>query len=118
MTAIDPRALQKGYATGPGNRRLRASILLTVAAEFAFIVFLTIFLFRHADPMGDGMEMVGASMAFMLIFLPFSLPALILAKESRYLVFAALLAGVAAFLYFALWLEMLDELHLQPAPWS
>jgi hypothetical protein len=33
-------------------------------------------------------------------------------------VVAAFLAGVAAFLYFALWLEMLDELHLQPAPWS
>ena len=118
VSASDPRTLQKGFAAGPGNRRLRASILLTVAAEFAFIVFLTVFLFRHADPMGDGMEMVGASAAFMLIFLPFSLPALILAKESHYLVVAAFLAGVAAFLYFALWLEMLDELHLQPAPWS
>ena len=118
VSAPDPRTLQRGYATGPGNRRLRASIWLTVAAEFAFIVVLTVFLFRHADPMGDGMEMVGVGMAFMLIFLPFSLPALILAKESRYLVFAALLAGIAAFLYFALWLEMLDELHLQSAPWS
>ncbi len=118
MSVTDPRTLQKGYAAGPGNRRLRASVLLTVAVEFAFIVFLTVFLFRHADPMGDGMEMVGASAAFMLIFLPFSLPALILAKESRYLVLAAFLAAVAAFLYFALWLEMLDELHLQPAPWS
>ena len=27
MTAIDPRALQTGYATGHGNRRLRASVL-------------------------------------------------------------------------------------------
>jgi hypothetical protein len=34
------------------------------------------------------------------------------------LLLAAFLAGLAAFLYFALWLEMLDELHLQPAPWS
>jgi hypothetical protein len=115
MTAVDPRTLQKGYAAGPGNRRLRAIILLTVAAEFAFVVFLTVFLFRHADPMGDGMEMVGASLAFMFIFLPFSLPALVLAKESRYLVLAAFLAGFAAFLYFAIWLEMLDELHIQPA---
>lgn len=90
--------MQKGYAAGPGNRRLRASILLTVAAEFAFIVFLTVFLFRHADPMGDGMEMVGVSMVFMFIFLPFTLLALALAKESRYLVFAAILVGVAAFL--------------------
>jgi hypothetical protein len=118
MTAIDPRALQKGYATGPGNRRLRASVLLAVAVEIAFLVFLTRFLWRHADPKGDGMEMVGVGTAIMFVFLPFTLPALVLAKESRYLLLAAFLAGLAAFLYFALWLEMLDELHLQPAPWS
>ena len=114
----DPRTLQRGYATGPGNRRLRASILFAAAIEIAFLVFLTIFLWNHANPKGDGMEMVGVGAAIMFIFLPFTLPALILAKESRYLVLAALLAGVAAFLYFALWLEMLEELHLQPAPWS
>lgn len=114
----DPRVLQKGYAAGPGNRRLRASVLFAVAAEIAFLVFLTVFIWNHADPMGDGMEMVGVSMAVIFIFLPFTLPALVLGKESRYLVVAALLAAVAAFLYFALWLEMLDELHIQPAPWS
>jgi hypothetical protein len=32
-------------------------------------------------------------------------------------VIAALLAGIAAFLYFALWLEVLDEMNIQPAPW-
>jgi hypothetical protein len=64
------------------------------------------------------MEMVGVGAAIMFVFLPFTLPALVLAKESRYLLLAAFLAGLAAFLYFALWLEMLDELHLQPAPWS
>ena len=118
MSAAEPRALQKGYATGPGNRRLRASVLFAAAAEIAFLVFLTVFLWKHADPKGDGMEMVGASAAFMFIFLPFTLPALILAKESRYLLLAASLAGIAAFLYFALWLELLDELHIQQAPWS
>jgi hypothetical protein len=118
MTAIDPRALQKGYATGAGNRRLRASVLLAVAVEITFLVFLTMFLWRHADPKGDGMEMVGVGAAIMFVFLPFTLPALVLAKESRYLLLAAFLAGLAAFLYFALWLEMLDELHLQPTPWS
>ena len=118
MTAIDPRALQKGYSTGPGDRRLRASVLLAVAVEIAFLVFLTVFLLNHADPKGDGMEMVGVGAAIMFIFLPFTLPALVLAKESRYLLLAAVLAGLAAFLYFAMWLEMLDELRLQPAPWS
>src|SRR5262249_41751311 len=44
------------------------------------------------------------------------LPALILAKERRHLVVAAFLACFAAVLYFALWLEAFDELHIQPAP--
>jgi Na+/proline symporter len=118
VAASDPRVLQKGYAAGPGNRHLRASVLFAVGVEIAFLVFLTVFIWNHADPMGDGMEMVGVSMAVIFIFLPFTLPALLLAKESRYLVLAAMLAGIAAVLYFALWLEMLDELHIQQAPWS
>jgi hypothetical protein len=54
----------------------------------------------------------------MFIFLPLTLPAFMLAKESRHLVFAAVLAGVAAFAYFAIWLQLLDELGIRPAPWS
>jgi hypothetical protein len=118
MTTIDPRTLQRGYATGPGNRRLRAGALFATAAEIAFLVFLTVFIMNHADPKGDGMEMVAVRAAVMFIFLPFTLPALVLTKESRYLVLAALLAGIAACLYFALWLEVLDEMHIKPAPWS
>lgn len=117
-SAVDPRTLQKGYAAGPGDRKLRASVLFATLVETAFIVFLAVFLLKHADPMGDGMEMVGVSVAFMFIFLPFTVPALILAKERRHLVVAAFLAGLAAVLYFAFWLEALDELHIQPAPWS
>jgi hypothetical protein len=118
VSASDPRALQKGYAAGPGDRWLRLSVLLAVAAEIAFLMFLTAFLWNHANPMGDGMEMVGASAAFMFVFLPFTLPALILAKERRHLVVAAFLAGVAAFLYFAFWFETLAELGIREAPWS
>ena len=57
VTATDPRTLQKGYANGPGDRKLRLSVLLATGLETAFLVFLTVFLFRHANPMGDGMEM-------------------------------------------------------------
>ena len=95
-----------------GERLLRASVLFAVSAEIGFIVFLTGFLFMHADPRGDGMEMVGAGVAFMLVFLPFTLPALILALLGRWLVLAAVLAAAGAVAYFALWLELLDELHL------
>jgi hypothetical protein len=80
MSTAHPASLQKGYVAGPGDRRLRTSVLLAVAAQSLFLVFLTVFLFNHADPKGDGMEMVASGAAFVLIFLPLSLPAFILAK--------------------------------------
>jgi hypothetical protein len=95
-----------------GDRRLRVSVLFAVGIQSLFLIFFTVFLFNHADPKGDGMEMVAVGAAFMLIFLPLSLPAFILAKEGRLLVLAAILAGIAAVAYFAFWLEILDELHL------
>ena len=98
-----------------GDKRLRLSVLLACATEAAFIVFLTVFLFQHADPLGDGMEMVFVGFAFMLIFLPFTLPALILARSGRWLMLAAGLAAVAAFAYFGLWLEVVSELGLPRA---
>ena len=113
-TATDPRTLQKGYADGPGDKKLRLSVLLATGLETAFLVFL----FRHANPMGDGMEMVGAGAAFMFIFLPFTLQALILAKERRYLVVAPFLAGLAAVLYLLLWLEAISKLGIRAAPWD
>src|SRR4029450_6389987 len=88
-----------------GSRRLRASILFAIYAEIAFVVFLGVFLWRHANPKGDGMEVVGLSAAFMLIFLPFTLPAWILARQSRFLVTAAFFTAFAAILYFLLWLQ-------------
>ena len=80
MSTAHSASLQKGYVAGPGDRRLRTSVLLAVATQSLFLVFLTVFLFNHADPKGDGMEMVASGAAFMLIFLPLSLPAFILAK--------------------------------------
>jgi hypothetical protein len=116
MTA--PAAMQKGYADGPGDRRLRLAVLLVVALQSLFVVFLGVFLFNHANPQGDGMEMVGVGAAFMFIFLPLTLPAFMLAKESRHLVLAAVLAGIAAFAYFAIWFQLLDELGIRSAPWA
>jgi hypothetical protein len=51
-----------------GDRRLRLSVLLACWAEAAFIVFIVVFLLKHSDPLGDGMEMVFVGFAFMLIF--------------------------------------------------
>ena len=101
-----------------GDRRLQAAILLVVAIESLFLVFLTVFLINHANPKGDGMEMVAVGAAFTLIFVRVaSLPAYLLAKNGRFLIIAALLAGLSAILFFLFWLEILDELGIQAAPW-
>jgi hypothetical protein len=105
-------------ALSDGDRHLRASVLFAVAVHSLFIMFFTVFLFQHANPTGDGMEMVGSSIAFMFIFLPFSLPAYLLANSGRLLILATLFALIASFLYFGLWLEFLDELNIQTAPWN
>src|SRR6516165_6710474 len=102
----------KSTSLSVGDKRLRLSVLFACAVEAAFIVFLTVFLFQHADPRGDGMEMVGIGFAFMLIFLPFTLPAFILARNGRWLVLATALAAIGAFAYFGLWLETLSDLGL------
>jgi len=47
-----------------------------------------------------------------------ALPAYALASQGRYLIAAAVLAGLAAILSFLLWLQILDELGIQPAPWE
>jgi hypothetical protein len=54
-----------------GNGHPRASVLFAVVVESLFILFLTVFFLKHPDPKGDGME---RSAAFMVTFLPFSLP--------------------------------------------
>jgi hypothetical protein len=98
-----------------GDKRLRLSVLFACGMEAAFIVFLTVFLFRHADPHGDGMEMAFVGFAFILVFLPFTLPAFTLARSGRWLVLAAGLAALAAVAYFGLWLELVSELCLPKA---
>jgi ABC-type sugar transport system permease subunit len=109
-TTIWRKDSRNAESISAGDKRLRLSVLFACGMEAAFIVFLTVFLFQHADPHGDGMEMAGVGFAFMLIFLPFTLPAFILARSGRWLVLAAGLAALAAVAYFGLWLELVSEL--------
>lgn len=95
-----------------GHERLRLSVLFACGMEAAFIAFFTIFVFRHSNPHGDGMEMASVGFAFMLIFLPLTLPAFLLARTGRWLVPATVLAALGAFAYFGLWLETLSEMGL------
>jgi hypothetical protein len=90
-------------------RDLRMAALTVAAAEAVFWVYSIIYVIRHANPMGDGMELV-AIMPLSVLFGALTLPALLLARGGRWIktsVAFALASGVANFL---LWQEILYEL--------
>jgi hypothetical protein len=68
---------------------LRTIVLFIVYAEIAFLFFLGVFLWRHADPKGDGMEMVGLSAAFHVDLSAVHPAGMALANQGQYLVAAA-----------------------------
>jgi hypothetical protein len=80
--------------------RLRIAVLVGAAAETLIWLGIWIYTARKANPTGDGMEWIAVWLAT-VVFVPFTLPALILGLIGRWLVFAAVLvAGVAiAYLY-------------------
>jgi hypothetical protein len=84
--------------------------LLLTAAQMLFIVFLTVFIVRHVNPFGDGMEFAAVSAAIMLLEIPFTIPAFILAVRGRALGIAACLAGFATFAYVVFWIQVYAEM--------
>jgi hypothetical protein len=65
------------------NSALRIFLLVLTAAQMMFIVFLTVFIIRNMDPRGGGMEFVAVSAAIMLLEIPFTIPAFILAVRGK-----------------------------------
>ena len=89
---------------------LRILLLVLTVAQMMFIVFLTVFIIRHMNPQGDGMEFVAVSAAIMLLEIPFTIPAFILAVRGRALGVAAGLAGFATVAYVLFWFQVSAEL--------
>ena len=95
--------------------RLRIVLLLLTAAQMMFIIFLTVFIIRHMNPLGDGMEFVVVSAAIMLLEIPFTIPAFILAVKGKALGVAACLAGFATFAYVIFWIQVYAEMTAKTA---
>lgn len=107
-----PDADQQPAATGSA---LRMFLLLLTTAQMLFIVALTVFVIRHMNPKGDGMEFVAVSAAIMLLEIPFTIPAFILAARSKALGVAACLAGFATFAYLIFWIQVYAEMTANSA---
>jgi hypothetical protein len=84
--------------------------LLLTAAQMLFIVFLTVFILRNMNPHGDGMEFVAVSAAIMLLEIPFTIPAFVLAVRGKALGIAGCLAGFASFAYVIFWIQVYAEM--------
>ena len=97
------------------NAALRIVLLLLTAAQMIFIVFLTVFIIDHMNPQGDGMEFVAVSTAIMLLEIPFTIPAFILAVRGKALGVAACLAGFATFAYVIFWIQVYAEVTAKAA---
>jgi hypothetical protein len=93
-----------------GSSVLRLFLLLLTAAQMLFIVFLTVFIARRMNPTGDGMEFVAVSAAIVLLEIPFTIPAFILAVRDKALGVAACLAGFASFAYVIFWIQVYAEM--------
>ena len=80
--------------------RLRIVVVVGAIAETLVWAGIWAYTARKASPTGDGMEWIAVMLATM-VFVPFTLPALILGLIGRWLKLAAVLvAGVAiAYLY-------------------
>ena len=80
--------------------RLRIAVLAVAVAETFLWAGVWLYTARTANPLGDGMEWILPMLATM-VFVPLTLPALILGLLGHWLAFAALLeaAVVAAYLY-------------------
>lgn len=95
---------------------LRIFLLVLTTAQMMFVVGLTVFIIRHMNPLGDGMEFVAVSAAIMLLEIPFTIPAFILAVRGRALGVAACLAGFATFAYAIFWIQVYAEMTAKSAP--
>ncbi len=100
----------QGAERPASNYALRLVLLLLTAGQMLFIVFLTVFTARHVNPRGDGMEFVAVSAAIMLLEIPFTIPAFILAVRGKALGVAACLAGFASFAYVIFWIQVYAEM--------
>ena len=98
-----------------GDKRLRLSVLFACGMEAAFILFLTVFLFQHAEPHGDGMEMGLCWFCFYAGLSAFHLARVHPRTQWKVACSCRWPRGSRGVAYFGLWPELVSELGLPKA---
>jgi len=99
-------ALDPSTETG---RAARWTIMALAAAQTLFWIYAIYHIVSHANPKGDGFELV-AIMPMSFIFFGLALPAWMLAREGRKVGIAAILCLAGLLANALLWAEILSEL--------
>ena len=97
------------------RRALRLLLLVVTAVQMAFIALLTALVIRGVSHVGDGREYVAVIVAVILLEIPFTIPAFILALRDRALGTAACLTGFATFAYVMFWIQLYAEVTTRGA---
>jgi hypothetical protein len=94
----------------PSEQWLRAFVLVVGAAGAPIIAALAWYISVHADPKAGGMEFGAIPAAIGLIFLPLSVPALILGGINRLLSIGAFFAVLSIIAYGWYWVQVTEHL--------
>ncbi len=89
-------------------RALRPTVLAVAAVQTAFWIYTWYYIIGHANPKGDGMELI-AVVPLTFIFLIFVLPAFFMGLAGRAFRTALILLLVGFAANFFLWTEILSE---------
>ena len=91
---------------------LRVAVFIVAGVQALLPLGLIVFIARHADPRGDGMEWVGVFPALILAAL-FAIPPLIWSVHNRRLTLGLLVAIAGALVNLIFYMEVASELgHL------
>jgi hypothetical protein len=88
---------------------LRAVILTVAVGTAAFWVYAIYYLIANTNPTGGGMELV-AIVPLTVVFAALKLPALLLARKGRHLIWAGGLVAASILANFFLWQQILIDL--------
>jgi hypothetical protein len=90
------------------TRRFRIAINAGIWVQVLLYLYLFVYIGRHSNPMGDGMEWVAVMPATFLLGIGIA-PALALSKGNRFLPIAVLLAFAGVMINVAFFLEIARE---------
>ena len=94
---------------------LRLLLLVVTTLQMVFLVLVTMLVVLDMNAHGDGKEYAAVAVAIMLLEIPFTIPAFILAFRDKALGIASCMAGFATFAYVLFWVQLYAEVTTRGA---